>query len=107
MRSSDIWLGLPYDVFNFSMLSHLVCAKFNSKVMVNSQIKPGVLHLTAASSHLYEENFGVANDCIRNPGQVYVPSDTPDLMWQDQEFLMNTLRILKDQPPTSKDRWFK
>lgn len=106
MRSSDIWLGVPYDVFNFSMLSHLVCTKFNSKVMVNSQIRPGFLHLTAASSHLYEENFEVANDCIRNPGQVYVPTDTPDLMWQDQGFLMDTLGFLKDQPPTSKDRWW-
>lgn len=106
MRSSDIWLGLPYDVFNFSMLSHLVCAKFNKQSVMSPQIKPGSLHLTAASSHLYEENFEVARGCINEPGEIHTPTDTPDLMWQEPEFLMDTLRTLKDQPPTSKERWW-
>lgn len=105
MRSSDIWLGLPYDVFNFSMLSHLVCSKFNVRVG-HDKIKPGVLYLTAASSHLYKENFESAELCLKDPGELYTPVDTPQLMWQDPEFLMGHLKYLRDQPPTSKDRWW-
>lgn len=63
MRSSDAWLGWPYDTFNFSMLSAYVAlllrerghkeegCSSQSKVLSNLQL--GTLWLTAGSSHLY------------------------------------------------------
>jgi hypothetical protein len=66
MRSSDAWLGWPYDVFNFSMLSAYVALRLREVGWKNPQGGPdsskwerlrrlelGTLWLTAGSSHLY------------------------------------------------------
>lgn len=45
MRSSDIWLGVPYDIFSFSMVGHVIAVLTNST--------PGLLHITAGSRHMY------------------------------------------------------
>lgn len=63
MRSSDAWLGLPYDVFNFSMLAVKVACAFNERGG-RSPIDVGWLHLTMASSHLYRVNIEGAERCI-------------------------------------------
>lgn len=62
MRSSDIWLGLPYDVFSFTCVGLLIREVYNAwlpfqKVAPGEAIAPGILYLTAASSHLYEDNW--------------------------------------------------
>jgi thymidylate synthase len=54
MRSSDVWLGVPYDWFNFSMLTGYVCLLLRDKT--GDAVRPGVMHFNAASQHLYEEN---------------------------------------------------
>ena len=106
MRSSDLWLGLPYDVFNFSMLAHLVAGLINEGRLPADMIKPGTLFLTAASSHLYQENFTQARECVKNPGELYVPNPTPDEFWQNPGFLMSELNELKDLPPGTYKRWW-
>jgi thymidylate synthase len=84
MRSSDAWLGLPYDVFNFSLLSAKVACEFNRRFKLDCQsigrsekIALGYLHLTAASSHLYERNFNGARLCLEldeSPAGVELPA---------------------------------
>lgn len=54
MRSSDLWLGWPYDVFNFSMISRYVQLILSLKKI---DIDLGELTLVAGSQHLYEENL--------------------------------------------------
>ncbi len=65
MRSSDAWLGLPYDLFNFAQLQ----SGFASDLGVES----GPLTLHLASSHLYAKHFDAAAD-IAN--RVIIP-DSP------------------------------
>lgn len=48
MRSSDLWLGLPYDTFNFSMLANCMSAELGCEL--------GSLTLQLGSSHLYDRN---------------------------------------------------
>lgn len=48
MRSSDIWLGLPYDFFNFSMLTNALTGHLG--------LKPGELIFNLGSSHLYDRD---------------------------------------------------
>lgn len=60
MRSSDAWLGVPYDWFNFSMLSTGLCLLLREKGI---NVRPGLLHFYAASQHLYEPNFQGAEEC--------------------------------------------
>jgi thymidylate synthase len=66
MRSSDIWLGLPYDFFTFSMLA-------NAKMTHMPEVRLGSLTMNLASSHLYETNFQVATKAIRNNSTLKSP----------------------------------
>jgi thymidylate synthase len=56
MRSSDVWMGLPYDMFSFSMVAHEVGAALG--------IELGDCYITAGSSHLYESNWIDASNII-------------------------------------------
>jgi thymidylate synthase len=58
MRSSDAWLGLPYDVFNFSMISAVVCILLHESGI---SLSLGALTIHAGSLHLYEKNLVKAN----------------------------------------------
>lgn len=62
MRSSDVWLGLPYDLFNFSVIGLYVACHHNLLLPPHEavRVRPGYLYLTAASSHLYEANAEAA-----------------------------------------------
>lgn len=64
MRSSDIWLGWPYDIFNFSMLSAYIAIELRRSVPKYKDLKLGRLTLTAASQHLYKEHYKSAEECI-------------------------------------------
>jgi thymidylate synthase len=54
MRSSDSWLGLPYDLFNFAMLQRCVARSLNRQ--------PGPMTLFVVSSHLYERDLERARE---------------------------------------------
>ena len=105
MRSSDVWLGVPYDVFNFSMLSHLVCGLLNEHRDPPSFVEPGKLFLTAASSHLYEVNWADAKLCLR--ANVLEQPNTPDLLWSDPCHLMRELEALRDTRVGDVRRWWE
>lgn len=102
MRSSDVWLGLPYDIFNFSMLAHLVCAR------LGGEVSPGTLYLTAASCHLYEINVKNALLCTTMPtGNSGKQQLTPPQLYHDQEVLMTTLRDLRETISGDPLRWWE
>ena len=60
MRSSDVWLGLPYDFFNFSMLLNTMAAQQGYGV--------GSLTYQLGSSHLYETNLEAASKILEDEG---------------------------------------
>lgn len=62
MRSSDAWLGIPYDVYTFSQLANCVAGLLN--------VPRGFLYLNLASSHLYAEHRASAEDVVDGPCQV-------------------------------------
>ena len=73
MRSSDLWLGWPYDVFTFAVVTTTVCQRLN--LILNQEramIRPGALYLTAASSHLYEKNWQNADVCSRELEEIEI-----------------------------------
>lgn len=105
MRSSDVWLGVPYDVFNFSMLSHLVCAEINQLVAASKMISPGTLYLTAASSHLYEANWADARICLSDA--VLDQNETPFELCTSSSYLMSKLADLRNSRPHDPLRWWE
>lgn len=62
MRSSDAWLGWPYDVHAFSMMSATVALSLRT---FTDGVRPelGNLILTAGSQHLYDRNADDATTC--------------------------------------------
>lgn len=58
MRSSDLWLGHPYDIFNFSAISFFIMLQLNQVRIENGDpvLVLGRLHLTAGSKHIYHRN---------------------------------------------------
>lgn len=66
MRSNDAWLGLPYDMFQFTQLQLTV-----ANLLVCS---PGTYRHVAWSMHLYEENYEQALDTLhREPAGSWQP----------------------------------
>lgn len=102
MRSSDVWLGLPYDAFNFSMLSHLVCCYLNQE---NLAVEPGTLYLTAASSHLYERNLEAATVCLI--AETIEQRETPEASFNDSCVLMGLLANLRTSESGDYLRWWE
>lgn len=65
MRSNDAFIGLPHDIFCFTMLQELL-----SQIL---SVKLGIYRHSVASMHLYEEHFEKANLFIKEGLQDYRP----------------------------------
>lgn len=52
MRSSDAWLGIPYDVFSFGQIGNVLCGDLG--------VEAGSLTINAGSSHLYAHDVAAA-----------------------------------------------
>lgn len=122
MRSSDAWLGIPYDVFNFSMLTHYVAGFLNQRMAGLSKddhVTPGLLYLTAASAHLYARDAAAAKSIAEAARVPRVPGEpnpyslaqqqpsTPTRLHREPKYLVELLSQLKDAPRTSELRWWE
>jgi thymidylate synthase len=61
MRSSDAWLGLPYDIFSFTMMAQYV------KMLFPAPVHIGMLHINIGSAHIYESDFKKADMMLKSP----------------------------------------
>jgi len=61
MRSSDLWLGWPYDVHNFSMLTVYV-------ILHLKKYELGNLYLTAGSQHIYIRDWESCKNILKREG---------------------------------------
>jgi len=68
MRSNDLWLGFPYDVFTFSMISKFVAD--------NVGVKLGYLIHNADSLHLYDEHILVAQKALKETSKALTPKSS-------------------------------
>lgn len=106
MRSSDLWLGFPYDVFSFSMVAHQVCCRLNATHETDEPIEPSALHLTAASSHLYETNFEDAKLCASHQPQ-RTSHKTPRRLFLDETVLLEYMKQLRATSRGDTLRWWE
>lgn len=116
MRSNDLWLGFPYDVFNFSMLSHLVCCRLNASASTNADvIKPGMLYHTASSRHIYEQHFEQAEKLTKQYNlsamtieelKLLETAATPAGMYLSEVHLMHVLDSLRKDGKSSEYKWW-
>lgn len=61
MRSSDVWLGVPYDAHVFATLTNMLAGELG--------VETGKLVMQLGSSHLYVENLEAARAVLDKPGQ--------------------------------------
>jgi thymidylate synthase len=67
MRSSDAWLGFPYDIFNFSMAAYYVLIMLKMKGI---HLKPGKITLIATSQHIYDRNLPAFYEDINSKSKI-------------------------------------
>lgn len=108
MRSSDVFLGIPYDVFNFSMVSYLICCKLKEKG-INKV--PGALYLTAANQHLYHRDLEKANEVIEDFKHGSYQHDNmnlaPEQLWSNDGYLLEYLRDMRETSRGHEMRWWE
>lgn len=63
MRSSDLWLGHPYDIFNFSCLAVFLALLLRKK---NTEYGLGQLYMNAGSKHIYSRDFDKVEDVLQH-----------------------------------------
>lgn len=80
LRSSDVFVGLPYDIMGQSLLLKAIAQELNLKL--------GSLHVTLAHAHLYECHWAHANTCIdayNNCKYIITEIEMPDHSISDVE----------------------
>lgn len=64
MRSNDLWLGMPYDVFTIAMIASTMVLEFNSRNAM--KIELGKTYHNAASRHIYIKDSDKALSVVRS-----------------------------------------
>lgn len=94
MRSSDLWLGWVYDVFNFTMITAWVALRYRERGMGLCGL--GYLYLNAGSQHIYERNFEACEKIVRdNIAWSYSPLSLSS--FDSPSHLMSHLVALRDR----------
>jgi len=94
MRSSDAWLGFPYDIFTFAMIATWLCIWLRQQGM--TQLTLGDIIFNAGSSHIYEQHMIKSSMCVSKPETAftYKPIDLDE--FKDPEELIEHLTRLRD-----------
>ncbi len=104
MRSSDAWLGLPYDAFNFTMITCEVLKQLNADLLPGLHLDLGTQYLTMVSSHLYEQHWDLAKACLDPlPRGWALPKEFTD----PQVDLLDVLADLRASKKGDAVRWFE
>lgn len=107
MRSSDAWLGVPYDIFSFTTMTALVAAKLR---VVGIKPALGTLSLTMGSAHLYESNLTEAQALLEGRQIRFTPEciEMPEVFTQGAPVdLLAALKALRDTRPGDPLRWWE
>ena len=100
MRSNDLILGRPYDIFNFTVMTLRILTRLNSET--GHMIELGTLTLNTASAHIYDTHYEWAERIVNNPGtcsSIYVPN----ALTTDWNLVTESLLTTRDKKP--QDIW--
>jgi thymidylate synthase len=97
MRSSDVWLGIPYDFFNFTVMALRILTLYNQKTGAN--IGLGKMNWSAGSSHLYLRNRDALYDVLSELPDKHT-SSVPERAFSDWQFVVNSLQACMKKTST-------
>lgn len=97
MRSQDVWLGWPYDVFSFTMLCCYVALHMRQPLSL------GTLTITAGSQHLYDRDADKVTAALRSNGRRYEPMclyglNTPDVLLEYLKYALYDKFVTNPHP---------
>lgn len=93
MRSNDAYLGLPHDVFVFTMLQEIVARSVNVEI--------GIYKHCAGSLHLYEDHFEKAKTYISEGWQSPISMNIMPI--GDQWDSIKSVRVIEEKARMSED----
>lgn len=103
LRSSDVFMGLPYDVMGYALTVDAIAASCG--------LRPGTLHVTMAHPHYYEPHKKYVHDCLHNGRhktwttgvEPQLPAWTVDEILRDPEFYVNYVGRLASR--VNRNNW--
>jgi thymidylate synthase len=111
MRSSDAWLGIPYDMFSFSMVGLTLASYYNDAIRKLETcnlryVTPGVLSISMTSSHLYERDFEQVKLILDSPcPQPVDPVPTQHIIGGVFQNTLQSLYAVHDDLPFEDHHW--
>jgi thymidylate synthase len=104
VRSSDVFVGLPYDVMGYALTLDAIAASVGCR--------PSTLHFTLAHPHYYEPHFQMVEDCVGHEGsrtewtshvQPTLPGWTVSMILNDPDGYVDTMKRLANR--AAKSTW--
>ncbi len=102
MRSSDAWMGIPYDWFNMSCISAYVALMYRAKTGKTLQL--GTLILNAGSEHLYEEQWDQAESLTNVEEVEYAPLNLGEFE-SASDFLIHLKKMRENKEEALQSPW--
>lgn len=107
MRSSDVWLGLPYDIFNFTILTAKLACQLNN--VIHPKLRFGGLTINMASSHLYLRNIERATKIFEDEQKIGSTEELSDRVIAEpgawDRIIRPSLINTRDHPGYSESDW--
>lgn len=100
MRSSDIWLGLPYDMFNFTIMTLKILTTINERILSVDKISLGEMTINAVSSHIYNKNVHDMGKLLANDN-TNVPETIPSECYTEWKFVVKSLLACRSNVDTT------
>lgn len=108
MRSSDVWLGFPYDIFCFTQMANWIASQL--------RVSLGEFVMNIGSSHLYAEHYLLAarvldtedeGGVLRSP-RIYSPIPSRLILYQNpREYFLYHQSEAAEGVPTPWHRYYK
>lgn len=99
VRSSDVFVGLPYDVMGHALLVSAIAKTLNRRA--------GVVTVGLAHAHLYEPHWAMAERCLQEPLRPLGPPiphwDLDEIKGNPDTYVLETLRLGLLAPQPSYD----
>lgn len=95
MRSSDIWLGWPYDIFNFTMVTAYISCLYGLRT--GERLRLGNLFLNAGSQHLYLKDVANAEKCLEEIDKGVTGPEMQEIKIEDFEYPFEIIDWLNEK----------
>ena len=90
MRSNDAWLGLPYDIFCFTVFQELMAAKLGVEI--------GRYYHHVGSLHLYDKNIEGVREALRSPNPyIALPNMPTSVLSRNDKTWVNFLLACEEE----------